>query len=76
MGFGNYLIGAHKSMTTYKFKKEDTIECTMTTLIEVEANTLKSAKSLILKGQGEQVGLMFTDADVLEEGEVTYVEDV
>jgi hypothetical protein len=47
----------------------------MTTLIEVSASSLTVAKSLILNGKGEQVGLMFTDADILEEGEVKYVKD-
>jgi len=62
-------------MKTYKFNKVDMIECKMTTLIEVSASSLTVAKSLILNGKGEQVGLMFTDADVLEEGEVKYVKD-
>ncbi|MBT4795377.1 MAG: hypothetical protein HON83_02995 [Candidatus Marinimicrobia bacterium] len=62
-------------MKTYKFNKVDMIECKMTTLIEVSASSLTVAKSLILNGKGEQVGLMFTDADILEEGEVKYVKD-
>jgi len=63
-------------MKTFKFKKEDRIECTMTTLYEVKADSLKEAKSLILNGKGEQVGLMFTDADILDEREVKYVKDM
>ena len=63
-------------MNTYKFNKVDMIECKMTTLIEVSASSLTVAKSLILNGKGEQVGLMFTDADILEEGEVKYVKDM
>jgi len=62
-------------MKTFKFKKEDMIECKMTTLYEVEAISLSEAKALIAKGKGEQVGIMFTEADVLEEGEVAYVKN-
>lgn len=60
---------------TYTFEKKERIECSMTTLYEVEAMSLKEAKSLIVNGNGEQVGVMFTEADVLEDGEVTYVKN-
>lgn len=62
-------------MKTYTFEKKERIECSMTTCFEVEAMSLKEAKSLIVNGNGEQVGVMFTEADVLEEGEVTYVKN-
>ena len=58
-------------MAVYKFKKEDTIECVMTTMYEVEAPSLAKAKSLLDKAK--QVGLMFTDADILTEGKIEYV---
>lgn len=57
-------------MKTFKFKKEDVIECTMTTLYEVEATSLTQAKKKI--DTAKQVGLMFTNAEVLEEGEIKY----
>jgi len=60
-------------MKTFKFKKEDRIVCTMTTLYEVKAQSLAQAKKV--SNTGEQVGLMFTNADVLDEGEVVYDKD-
>jgi len=53
-------------MKTFKFKKEDRIVCTMTTLYEVKAQSLAQAKKV--SNTGEQVGLMFTESDILEEG--------
>jgi len=60
-------------MKTFKFKKEDRIVCTMTTLYEVKAQSLAQAKKVSEKGK--QVGVMFTNADVLDEGEVVYDKD-
>jgi len=60
-------------MKTFKFKKEDRIVCTMTTLYEVKAQSLAQAKKV--SNTGEQVGLMFTESDILEEGGIKYVKD-
>jgi hypothetical protein len=60
-------------MKTFKFKQEETIECVMTTLFEVEAKSLSQAKKLT--SEYHQVGVMFTEAVVLEEGDIEYVKD-
>lgn len=62
-------------MKTYKFNKEDVIKCKMTTLYEVKSTSLGEAKALIVNGEGEQVGLMFTEADVLDEGGIKYAKN-
>ncbi len=62
-------------MKTYKFNKEDVIKCKMTTLYEVKSTSLGEAKALIVNGEGEQVGLMFTEADVLDEGGIKHAKN-
>jgi len=57
------------------FNKEERIECLMTTIWEVETYSLAQARKLIEQGQGESIGLMFTESEVIEEGEVKYVKD-
>jgi len=60
-------------MKTFKFKKEDVIECTMTTFYEVEATSLAQAKKMA--DTAKQVGLMFTEADIIEDGRIEYVKN-
>ncbi len=62
-------------MKTFKFNKEERIECLMTTMLVVKTTSLSQARKLIEQGQGESIGLMFTESEVIEEGEVKYVKD-
>ena len=60
---------------SFKFSKEERIECLMTTMLVVKATSLSSAKKLSSQGQGESIGIMFTESEVLEEGELEYVKN-
>ena len=62
-------------LKSFKFSKEERIECLMTTLLLVEATSLSTAKKLINQGQGKSIGLMFTESEILEEGEIEYVKN-
>jgi hypothetical protein len=60
---------------SFRFDKEEKIECLMTTMLVVKTTSLSQARKLIEQGQGESIGLMFTESEVIEEGEVKYVKD-
>ncbi len=62
-------------LKSFKFSKEERIECLMTTMLLVEATSLSTAKKLINQGQGKSIGLMFTESEILEEGEIEYVKN-